>query len=172
VPMDKLYPLDVERAFKKLEGLKPHVLVWWNSGAQSAQILQDGEVDMVGAWNGRIQAAMAEKDAKGGPLGITFDQQMLVSDCWMIPKGAPNKDLAMKAIAIMMRADVQAQLPKYINYAPANMAAFETGQITDAMAAQLPNSPQNAKKGFWMSVDWWVENNDEMVKRFDAFVQK
>jgi putative spermidine/putrescine transport system substrate-binding protein len=172
VPMDKLYPLDVERAFKKLEGLKPHVLVWWNSGAQSAQILQDGEVDMVGAWNGRIQAAMGEKDAKGGPLGITFDQQMLVSDCWMIPKGAPNKDLAMKAIAIMMRADVQAQLPKYINYAPANMAAFETGQITDAMAAQLPNSPQNAKKGFWMSVDWWVENNDEMVKRFDAFVQK
>ena len=45
--------------------------------AQSAQILQDGEVDMVGAWNGRIQAAMKEKGAKGGPLAITFEQQML-----------------------------------------------------------------------------------------------
>ena len=48
VPMDKLYPLDVDRAFKKLEQLKPHVLVWWSSGAQSAQVLKDGEVDMVG----------------------------------------------------------------------------------------------------------------------------
>ena len=67
VPMDKLYPIDVDRAFKKLEELKPHVLVWWNSGAQSAQILQDGEVDMVGAWNGRIQAAMKEKEGQGRP---------------------------------------------------------------------------------------------------------
>jgi putative spermidine/putrescine transport system substrate-binding protein len=29
VPTDKLYPIDVDRAFKKLEQLKPHVLVWW-----------------------------------------------------------------------------------------------------------------------------------------------
>jgi putative spermidine/putrescine transport system substrate-binding protein len=172
VPTDKLYPIDVDRAFKKLEELKPHVLVWWNSGAQSAQILQDGEVDMVGAWNGRVQAVMKEKEGKGGPLGITFDQQMLVSDCWMIPKGAPNKDLAMKAIAIMMRPEVQARIPQYINYAPANAAAFETGLISKEMAADLPNSPENIGKGFYLSVDWWVENSDEMVKRFDAFAQK
>ncbi|MFM9850515.1 MAG: polyamine ABC transporter substrate-binding protein [Hyphomicrobiaceae bacterium] len=172
VPMDKLYPLDVDRAFKKLEELKPHVLVWWNSGAQSAQILQDGEVDMVGAWNGRIQAAMKEPNAKGGPLAITFDQQMLVSDCWLIPKGAPNKDLAMKAIAIMMRPEVNARISLYINYAPSNLGAYETGVISKELAAQLPNSPENVKKGFPLNVDWWVKNSDEMVKRFDAFVQK
>jgi putative spermidine/putrescine transport system substrate-binding protein len=171
VPTDKLYPIDVDRAFKKLEELKPHVLVWWNSGAQSAQILQDGEVDMVGAWNGRIQAAMKEGASKGGPLAITFDQQMLVSDCWLMPKGAPNKALAMKAIAIMMRPEVQARLPQYINYAPANLAAFETGLITKELAEQLPNSPQNIGKGFFLNMDWWVKNSDEMVKRFDAFVQ-
>jgi putative spermidine/putrescine transport system substrate-binding protein len=172
VPVDKLYPLDVDRAFKKLQELKPHVLVWWNSGAQSAQVLQDGEVDMVAAWNGRIQAAMAEKEGKGGPLDITFDQQMLVSDCWLIPKGAPNKDLAMKAIAIMMRPEVQARLPQFINYAPANLEAFGTGLIGKETMAKLPNSPENIKKGFVLSVDWWVKNTDEMVKRFDAFVQQ
>jgi putative spermidine/putrescine transport system substrate-binding protein len=172
VPTDKLYPIDVDRAFKKLEALKPHVLVWWNSGAQSVQILQDGEVDMVGAWNGRIQAAMKEKDGKGGPLAITFEQQMLVSDCWLVPKGAPNKDLAMKAIAIMLRPDVQARLPQYINYAPANLAAFETGLISKELAEQLPNSPQNIGKGFTLNVNWWVNNSDEMVKRFDEFVQR
>ena len=172
VPMDKLYPLDVDRAFKKLKDVKPHVLVWWNSGAQSAQVLQDGEVDMVGAWNGRIQAAMADKSAGGGEIGITFDQQMLVSDCWLIPKGAPNKELAMKAIAIMMRPDVQARLPQIINYAPANTKAFDTGLISKEKMAELPNSPENIKKGFVLSVDWWVKNTDEMVKRFDAFLQE
>ncbi len=65
VPVDKLYPLDVDRAFKKLEQLKPHVLVWWSSGAQSAQVLKDGEVDMVAAWNGRIQALETEPEGKG-----------------------------------------------------------------------------------------------------------
>ena len=35
----------------------------------------------------------------------------------------------------------------------------------------LPNSPENVKKGFIQNVDWWVANSDEMVKRFDAFLQ-
>jgi len=172
VPMDKLYPIDVDRAFRKLEQLKPNVLVWWNSGAQSAQVLQDAEVEMVGAWNGRIQAAMAEKEGKGGKINITFNQQMIVSDCWLIPKGAPNKELAMKAIAIMLRPEVNARIANYINYAPANLKAFDTAVIPKEKLPDLPNSPQNAAKGFVLNVDWWVENADEMVKRFDAFVQK
>ena len=101
-----------------------------------------------------------------------FDQQMIVSDCWLVPKGAKNKDLAMKAIAIMLRPDVQAKLPQYINYAPANSKAFETGLISKEKMAELPNSPENIGKGFVLSVDWWVNNTDEMVKRFDAFLQE
>ena len=71
---------------------------------------------------------------------------MLVSDCWLIPKGAPNKDLAMKAIAIMMRPDVQARMPQYINYAPANMAAFETGLISKELAAHCPTRPRTSAR--------------------------
>ena len=126
VPMDKLYPLDVDRAFKKLEQLKPHVLVWWSSGAQSAQVLKDGEVDMVAAWNGRIQALENEPEGKGGKIKTTFNQQIIVSDSWMIPKGAPNKDLAMKAIAIMSRPEVNARISNYINYAPSNVEGLST----------------------------------------------
>src|SRR5258706_9955008 len=52
VAPDKLYPLDVERAFRKLEEIKPYITVWWTGGAQFAQLLHDGEVDMIMAWNG------------------------------------------------------------------------------------------------------------------------
>src|SRR5260370_8215446 len=57
----KLYPLDVERALKSLERIKPNVVAWWASGAQSAQLLKDGEADMVAIWNGRAGAVI--KDA-------------------------------------------------------------------------------------------------------------
>jgi spermidine/putrescine-binding protein len=40
---------------KKSKELKPHIAVWWASGAQHAQLMKDGEVDMVIGWNGRFR---------------------------------------------------------------------------------------------------------------------
>ena len=45
VPMDKLYPLDLDRAFKKLDTIKDSI-VWWTKGAQPAQMLSTGEADL------------------------------------------------------------------------------------------------------------------------------
>ena len=57
VPADKLYPVDVERAFKKLEELKPHIKVFWKQADQPIQIVSQGEVAMAPAWNGRVLVA-------------------------------------------------------------------------------------------------------------------
>ncbi|MGO8077848.1 extracellular solute-binding protein, partial [Rhizobium leguminosarum] len=38
VAADKLYPLDLERAFKKLDTIKSDI-VWWSGGAKSQQLL-------------------------------------------------------------------------------------------------------------------------------------
>lgn len=168
VPMDQLYPLDVERAFKKLEEVKPHVAVWWSSGAQSAQVLNDGEVDMAVIWNGRAQ----DLAAQGAEIGITFNQQMLLADCWVVPKGAPNRDLAMKAIEIMSRAEVQARIALYINYGPANVKAFETDVIAPDIAAGLPSAPENAAKGFVLDANYWAGHLDELTRDFDLFIQQ
>jgi putative spermidine/putrescine transport system substrate-binding protein len=168
VPMDKLYPLDVDRALKKLKEIKKDVVVWWASGAQSAQVLKDGEVDMASLWNGRAQSLAKE----GAKVKITFNQQILLTDCWVVPKGASNKDLAMKAIAIMMRPDVQARIALFINYGPANAKAFETGVIKPEVAAELPSAPENAKKGFVLDANYWAANLDELTKKFDLFIQE
>ena len=42
VPADKLYPLDLDRAFKKLDTIKNDI-VWWGGGAESQQLLASGE---------------------------------------------------------------------------------------------------------------------------------
>ena len=168
VPMDKLYPLDVDRALKKLKEIKKDVTVWWASGAQSAQVLKDGEVDMALIWNGRAEALAKE----GAKVGITLNQQILLTDCWIVPKGAQNKDLAMKAIAIMMRPEVQARIALYINYGPANIKAFETGVIQPEVAKGLPSAPENARKGFVLDANYWADNLDTLTKKFDLFIQE
>lgn len=53
VPPEKLYPLDIDRAFKSLDRLKPQITTWWSSGAQSQSLIRDGEVEMLAMWNGR-----------------------------------------------------------------------------------------------------------------------
>ena len=37
------------------------VVSWWASGAQSAQLLKDGEADVVAIWNGRAGAAIRQE---------------------------------------------------------------------------------------------------------------
>ena len=92
VAPDKLYPLDVDRAFKKLEEIKPNITVWWTSGAQSAQLLNDGEVDMVMAWNGRVSALTKE----GAKVAYTYNQGILQSTSLCILKDAPNLATAVR----------------------------------------------------------------------------
>jgi len=51
-------------AFRKLEEIKPNITVWWTSGAQSAQLLNDGEVDMVMALEWPASAPLTKEGAK------------------------------------------------------------------------------------------------------------
>lgn len=168
VPPEEVYPIDVDRAFAKLEELKPHIVSWWPSGAASAQMVVDGEVDMIGLWNGRIQTAI---DA-GAEYEYTFDQQLLIHDCWLIPKGAPNADLAREALAYMMTPEIQARLPQYINYAPANLDAYDTGVIPEDVLPTLPTSPENRENAILFNSKWWADNLDEVTRRFDLFIQE
>ena len=169
VAPDKLYPLDVERAFKKLEEIKPHITVWWTSGAQSAQLLNDGEVDMVMAWNGRVSALTKE----GAKVAYTYNQGILQSTSLCILKGAPNLATAVRFLNEAVDPVLQANLPLHIDYGPANPKAFDTGVISPERTAQLPSGPDNAGKQALMSYAWWSSPAGEAAeKRWAGFTQK
>lgn len=169
VAADKLYPLDVDRAFKKLEEIKPFITVWWTSGAQSAQLLADGEVDLEMAWNGRVAAVMKE----GAPVGFTFNQGFLQETSLCIVKGAPNLETAYKFVNAAISPDIQANFPAYIDYGPGNPAAYKTGKISPERAAQMPSAPENAAKQVLISQMWWTTPaGEDAVKRWASFIQK
>ncbi|MGR9244118.1 ABC transporter substrate-binding protein (plasmid) [Rhizobium leguminosarum] len=169
VPADKLYPLDVDRAFKKLEEIKPYVTVWWTSGAQSAQLLADGEVDMEMAWNGRVTAVAKE----GAPISYTFNQGFLQYTSLCILKGAPNLETAVKFVNAAMTPEIQANFPAYIDYGPGNPEAYKTGKISAERAAEMPSSPENAEKQVLVSDEWWTSPaGEEAQKRWASFIQQ
>ncbi|QYX57599.1 ABC transporter substrate-binding protein [Roseovarius sp. SCSIO 43702] len=158
VPMEEVYEVlsseeGIARAIDKIRELKPHINVFWTSGAQHAQLMKDGEVDMTTGWNGRFDNARAD----GAKVDYSFNQALLDYDCFAIPKGAPNKDTAMEFLAEISKPEYQDDLPKYITYGPTNKAAYETGEISEEVAAGLPSSPENAEKQLPISLDWYAE---------------
>jgi putative spermidine/putrescine transport system substrate-binding protein len=167
VPMDKLYPLDVDRAFKSLDRIKDHVKVWWSAGHQPAQLLSDGEVVMASAWNGRIWAA-AKFDNQ--PLAVVWYQGLADPEWWIIPKGAKNRDAAMRFIAFASRAENQANFIRYIAYGPTNTKAF--GSISPEEAKDLPTYPPNFAKQVVIDGLWWAANEDKVLERWNSWLMK
>ncbi len=169
VKPDELYPLDVDRAFAKLEEIKPYITTWWTSGGQSAQLLFDGEVDMLMMWNGRVKAA---KEA-GANAEMTYNDGILQATHLCIIKDSPNPETAKTFLNAAISPELQANLPQYIAYGPGNPAAFATGKISDDIAKGLPSAPANAKVQAMMSYEWWASEEGEAAeRRWLEFMQK
>jgi len=162
-PRDKLYPIDVDRAFGSLDKVKGN-LSWWESGAQGAQLLLGGEADVGAVWNGRL----AKPKQDGAPVDLTFDYALYVADAMIVPKGAKNKKYSMQFLANMMRPENQAVFCRMIPYGPVNKATFDL--LSDAEKARLPNSPQNSKTGVYQDFDYWGEHGAELIARFNKWL--
>ncbi len=156
VPMDKIYPIDAEAAFKSLEVIKPNVVKWWTGGAQPGQMLVDGEVVMAQAFSGRIISLQLS----GAPVAVTYNQALVSTDMWLVPKGAPNKENAMKLIAFMSKAKQQAEFVKKIPYGPINQKAFQ--YIPESVGKLLPSYPDNLKVQLPLSHEYWGKNRDRL----------
>lgn len=160
VPLNALYPLDVDRAFASLDKIKEK-LVWWEKGAQSAQLLLDGEIDAGSTWNGRVHGPKQD----GAPVDYNFNQAILVSDGWGVPKGAPNKAEAFQMMAYALSPEAQAAFAHTIPYGPVNKQAVD---LIDAdVKATLPSAGENS---VLLDVDYWAENSSEVVERFNTWI--
>lgn len=164
VAPDKLYPLDVDRAFKKLDQIKKHVSVWWTGGAQTTQLLQSGEVDMIPTWNARAQTVA---DA-GGPVRIEWNQGLYSIEGWGIPKGNPKANIARRFVAFTANAKRQADFTPNLAYGPTNPNAYKF--IDKQTAAKLPTAPDIFPKIILAQEDWWSANRQKAEERFTAWM--
>ncbi|TXH37907.1 MAG: ABC transporter substrate-binding protein [Rhodospirillaceae bacterium] len=163
VPVDKLYPLDVDRALKKLEEIKDHIILW-ESGADSQRFLREGEVSMGLIWHTR--STLLERDTKG-EVKWSFNQGLACPSSWVVPKGAKNVKETMQFIAFMQKPELQVELLKSMSNGPANPAG---SAMAPADLAKIdPGNEANWKIQIPMDVQWYGKNYNDVLNDYLDF---
>jgi putative spermidine/putrescine transport system substrate-binding protein len=162
----------VERALAKLGTIKDEV-IWWSAGAETPQLLADGEVVMGSTFNGRLFSAIAEQNQ---PIGMLWDMQSFDLDGWIVPADLPEDRLNRVLHFLRFATDTQrlADQAKYISYGPARTSSAPlVGQHATLgidMAPHMPTDPANAGNVHTYDYTWWADNRDDLDARFQAWL--
>ncbi|MDW9451893.1 extracellular solute-binding protein [Sinorhizobium meliloti] len=171
VSPDAIYPMDIDRVFKSLDKIKPHIRKWFTSGSEIQQMMHDKVVDLGQTYDGRATLLIDQ----GDPIEINRNQAKLSWDCWAIPKGAANASNAQKFIEFITRADRLAAFSQLIPYGPANQNSFKL--LPDALARKFATHPDHVKSSVATDPKWYAEvgsdgvsNAERLTKRWNEWV--
>lgn len=154
-------PAGVDRAFKKLDTIKPS-LIWWQTGNKPIELLSSNEVVMTDVYNGRITAT--DKADKTKHYKIVWNEQLFTMDSWVILKGSPNVESAYKLLDFMSDPAREAQFPKYVAAGMPNKKA--NALIDKDILPDLPTAEGNFKNVLEINVPFWLENYDKLNDRY------
>ncbi len=164
VPIDKLYPMDLDRAFKKMSEIKPHVKVFWTQGNQSQQLIRDGEVDMIAIWSARAYDLIDT----GVPLEVVWNQAENYGAYWCVPKGDPNASVAWQFVDIAIQPKPQADFTTLLPYGPMNPDAVPL--VPPERAKLTPSYPDNAKISFRHDSAWLAPRLGQIRERWTQWL--
>ena len=160
-----LFPMDLDRAFRKLDEIKPHIAVWWKTGAQSQQILRSGEVDMTMMWSG---TAFATKRA-GVPIAWTYTQAIADLAAWAILRGAPHPNAAKAFIKFYMtNPEAHAAFSREMGYATSNKGGLAL--LPPETSNELVSTPEALAGLVRMDANWVEANRAATLDRWNRWI--
>ncbi|RZS76817.1 putative spermidine/putrescine transport system substrate-binding protein [Phyllobacterium myrsinacearum] len=158
-----LYPLDVDRALKVIDRVKDQIVAY-KGAADTQALIQQGEVDLAYIPNGRVNNAIKA----GAKWAYGWDAAVSDTEWWVVVKGAPHPEEAMKFINFAVQPVNQAELTRNIAYGPTNVEAL--GLLDPDLAKALPSYPANAKLGAILDSKWWNDNRDTVKARWATYI--
>ncbi|AZO07194.1 MULTISPECIES: ABC transporter substrate-binding protein [unclassified Mesorhizobium] len=165
VKPEDIYPLDVDRAFKKLEPLLPN-LIFWESGAQSQQLFRDGEVVMGNIWHTRANLLRKENPQ----FTWTWNNNLMFASAWSVPKGNPAGKKVFDFINSSMEPEGQITLLRIMGNGPSNPKALAL--MTEEDKAVYSLAPENAKTGLKISAQYYADNEAALQNKFLDFISR
>lgn len=167
VQADKLFPLDVDRALKKLDAIKPQIQLWWRTGDQSQQGFRNAEYVMGMIWGTRAAALKTEKQ----PVGVSYDGAFLLADTMQILRDGPNSTGAEALLKFYLDSpDVQARLAERLNVTPPSLNAVS--RMSEAARANIPNSPAAFNAIVKHDAAWIAANQARLLEAWNNWIQR
>ncbi len=162
VEIDRLYPLEVDRAFRSLERIRSDVVQWYDNTKQPVALVLNGDASMASTFS--VRALPPENVAD---IGLQWRGGMLSSNSWVVPRGAPNSDVAMDFINFATRAVPTANLSRLVPFGPVNRDAFDL--LRDDRIEVMPNTAPRYAVQFVENWAWWADNRVAMEERFKSW---
>jgi len=164
VTYEELYPLDLDRAFDKIDSIRDD-LVFWNSGAESQQFLVAGTVDFIQAWHNRI----AYLAVGGLPVGIQWGQNLQILTHHQISQNQPRPELCVEWIKACLDPNALAAYATASLNSPPTSAAYDL--LDDGTKAFMSTNPENLGASVGVIDDaWWGENLDSVIDTWYEWV--
>ncbi|MER9056910.1 PotD/PotF family extracellular solute-binding protein [Mesorhizobium sp. M0910] len=162
VAPENIYPLDVDRALKKLDSIKSDIL-WYDFGTQQVALLQQGDAVIGAGWDGRVKALQRD----GGTIEFSTEQAIVKPDLWILPKGG-NSELGARFLAFIDNPERQAKFATCIGYAPALRKAYDLLPANQKFTVD----PNNLKGVVVWNDEYWAKNAREVTARFNEWLTK
>ena len=165
VAYEDLYPLDLDRAFAKLDTVKPYITKYWSSGAEIYQTILDKEAVAGEFWFSHANRAIND----GANAYVSYQDTAKFADSLAITANTKHEDLAYEFINFCLDPEVQANFSKLVGYAPITQEALQylDQETQDEIACMY--QPYEEGGTFWADVDYWSENYEAVSERYELW---
>jgi putative spermidine/putrescine transport system substrate-binding protein len=159
-----LYPLDTDRAYRKLSSIKNDT-TFYNSLAQSTEMLLNGQVSLIAALNTRGYVA---QEANANRVGVSWNQALISWEAWTVPKGAPHLKASMELLGEVAKPVNQAKLASTYPVGP-TVRSVDLSAVPPALLNWIPTSPQHLGTGIVVDQKYYADNYDKLNTTFTDF---
>jgi len=153
-----------DRAFRKLDQLKPYI-VWWQTPADAAKILGSGDVLMTTTPSGVIAAANRGERRN---FGVQFAASLYEARYWAVLKGGPNVREALQFLYVTGAPSIEARLARLSG--DFGLAKGVNDWLTPEQQAMSPTIQANASVALRVDNGFWHDNLTKLRARFDAWL--
>jgi len=154
----------MDRAFRKLDQLKPYI-VWWQDGTEAAHILASGDVLMTSAYASPI--AMVNRTAHRN-FGVQWSASLYQVQSWAIMKGSPNYRQATQFLYFAGTPAIEARLVGL--FGEGGLAKGANDGLPAELAQISPTAPANLGAAVRMDTGFWHDNLAKLRQRFDDWL--
>jgi putative spermidine/putrescine transport system substrate-binding protein len=154
----------VNRAFRKLDQLKPYI-VWWRTQEDAVKILGSGDVLMTATPSREIFMARGGNKRQ---FGVRFAESLYEPKYWVVLKDSPHLREAWQFLWFVGAPSIEARM--FRASGEIGLAVGANNWLTPEQQALSPLNPPNASGALRIDNGFWHDNLAKLTARFDTWV--